>query len=158
MDGCNPMHIFCMIGLPLSKAAPASFGLMFAVFYRKEHTNYKLCITRGQRLFNFRMKLRSVMKISRPGVRLHAGTLPQTGKYSSRNAAAAEADEYSFSIIPLWKKGKPFHADNSGILPEPGVLIDFHCRLCYHDQKVCIPAAAKWQAASTTCICTTAGG
>lgn len=61
LDGCTPMQIFYKIVLPLSKAALASIGLMFAVSYWNDYTNYKLYITREQSLFNFQMKLRSVI-------------------------------------------------------------------------------------------------
>ena len=60
LDGCTPMQIFYKIVLPLSKAALASIGLMFAVAYWNDYTNYKLYITE-QSLFNFQMKLRSVI-------------------------------------------------------------------------------------------------
>ena len=46
--------------LPLSKAALASIGLMFAVSYWNDYTNYKLYITK-ENLYNFQMKLRSIM-------------------------------------------------------------------------------------------------
>ena len=61
LDGCTPMQIFYKIVLPLSKAALASIGLMFAVTYWNDYTNYKLYITRDQSLFNFQMKLRSII-------------------------------------------------------------------------------------------------
>jgi ABC-type sugar transport system, permease component len=60
LDGCSPMAIFIKIVLPLSKAALASIGLMFAVAYWNDYTNYKLYITRSE-LYNFQMKLRSVI-------------------------------------------------------------------------------------------------
>ena len=46
---------------PLSKAALASIGLMFAVSYWNDYTNYKLYITTDQSLYNFQMKLRSII-------------------------------------------------------------------------------------------------
>ena len=49
------------IVLPLSKAALASIGLMFAVSYWNDYTNYKLYITTDQSLYNFQMKLRSII-------------------------------------------------------------------------------------------------
>ena len=61
LDGCTPMQTFYKIALPLSKAALASIGLMFAVAYWNDYTNYKLYITR-QNLYNFQMKLRSMMQ------------------------------------------------------------------------------------------------
>ncbi len=60
IDGCSPMRIFFGIVLPLSKAALTSIGLMFAVSYWNDYTNYKLYIT-NQSLYNFQMKLRSLI-------------------------------------------------------------------------------------------------
>lgn len=60
IDGCSPMRIFAQIVLPLSKAALASIGLMFAVGFWNDYTNYKLYIT-DSRLYNFQMKLRAMM-------------------------------------------------------------------------------------------------
>ncbi len=60
LDGCTPMQTFYKIALPLSKAALASIGLMFAVSYWNDYTNYKLYITKAD-LYNFQMKLRSMM-------------------------------------------------------------------------------------------------
>ncbi len=61
LDGCTPMQTFYKIALPLSKAALASIGLMFAVSYWNDYTNYKLYITKAN-LYNFQMKLRSMMQ------------------------------------------------------------------------------------------------
>ncbi len=60
LDGCSPMQTFVRIVLPLSKAALAAIGLMFAVAYWNDYTNYKLYITK-ELLYNFQMKLRSIM-------------------------------------------------------------------------------------------------
>ena len=60
LDGCTPMATFFRVVLPLSKAALASIGLMFAVSYWNDYTNYKLYITNDQ-LYNFQMKLRSIV-------------------------------------------------------------------------------------------------
>ena len=60
IDGCTPVGIFFRIVLPLSKAALAAIGLMFAVSYWNDYTNYKLYITNSD-LYNFQMKLRSVI-------------------------------------------------------------------------------------------------
>ena len=60
LDGCTPMATFIKVVLPLSKAALASIGLMFAVAYWNDYTNYKLYITKST-LYNFQMKLRSMM-------------------------------------------------------------------------------------------------
>ena len=61
LDGCTPMQTFYKVGLPLSKAALASIGLMFAVSYWNDYTNYKLYINKEQ-LYNFQMKLRGMMQ------------------------------------------------------------------------------------------------
>lgn len=60
LDGCSPMGIFFRIVLPLSKAALAAIGLMFAVGYWNDYTNFRLYIT-DNRLFNFQMKLRGMV-------------------------------------------------------------------------------------------------
>lgn len=60
LDGCTPMATFIKVVLPLSKAALASIGLMFAVAYWNDYTNYKLYITDSS-LYNFQMKLRSII-------------------------------------------------------------------------------------------------
>lgn len=60
LDGCSPMGIFIKIVLPLSKAALAAIGLMFAVTYWNDYTNFKIYIT-DNRLFNFQMKLRAMV-------------------------------------------------------------------------------------------------
>lgn len=60
LDGCSPMATFVRIVLPMSKAALASIGLMFAVTYWNDYTHYKLYIT-DSNLYNFQMKLRSVI-------------------------------------------------------------------------------------------------
>ena len=60
LDGCTPMATFFRVVLPLSKAALASIGLMFAVSYLNDYTNYKLYMTNDQ-LYNFQMKLRSIV-------------------------------------------------------------------------------------------------
>ncbi|MEY8353225.1 carbohydrate ABC transporter permease [Lachnospiraceae bacterium 54-53] len=60
IDGCSPMGIFFKIVLPLSKAALTAIGLMYAVTYWNDYTNYKLYIT-NESLYNFQMKLRSVI-------------------------------------------------------------------------------------------------
>ena len=65
LDGCTPMATFIKVVLPLSKAALASIGLMFAVAYWNDYTNYKLYITDSS-LYNFQMKLRSIMSSDLP--------------------------------------------------------------------------------------------
>ena len=60
IDGCSPMGTFFRIVLPLSKAALASIGLMFAVSFWNDYTNFKLYITNNN-LFNFQIKLRNMV-------------------------------------------------------------------------------------------------
>ncbi len=60
LDGCSPMQTFIRIVLPMSKAALASIGLMFAVTYWNDYTHYKLYITNSD-LYNFQMKLRGII-------------------------------------------------------------------------------------------------
>ena len=60
IDGCSPMGIFFKIVLPLSKAALASIGLMFAVSFWNDYTNFKLYINKND-LFNFQIQLRSMV-------------------------------------------------------------------------------------------------
>jgi putative aldouronate transport system permease protein len=60
IDGCSPMGTFVKVVLPLSKAALAAIGLMFAVGYWNDYTNFKLYITDNS-LWNFQMKLRGMV-------------------------------------------------------------------------------------------------
>lgn len=60
LDGCSPIGIFFRIVLPLSKAALASIGLMFAVTFWNDYTNFKIYINENK-LFNFQMKLRNLV-------------------------------------------------------------------------------------------------
>ena len=60
IDGCSPMGTFFKIVLPLSKAALASIGLMYAVQFWNDYTNFKIYINKNE-LFNFQMKLRSII-------------------------------------------------------------------------------------------------
>lgn len=60
LDGCSPMQTFLRIVLPMSKAALASIGLMFAVSYWNDYTHYKLYIM-DSKLYNFQMKLRGMV-------------------------------------------------------------------------------------------------
>lgn len=60
LDGCSPMQTFIRIVLPMSKAALASIGLMFAVTYWNDYTHYKLYINNSD-LYNFQMKLRGMV-------------------------------------------------------------------------------------------------
>jgi len=61
IDGASHMKIFFSIVLPLSKAALASIGLFYAVSYWNDYTNYRLYIQKAD-LYNFQMKLRSIMQ------------------------------------------------------------------------------------------------
>ena len=60
IDGCSPMGTFFKIVLPLSKAALASIGLMYAVQFWNDYTNFKIYVT-DNKLFNFQIKLRSMV-------------------------------------------------------------------------------------------------
>jgi putative aldouronate transport system permease protein len=60
IDGCSPMGIFFRIVLPLSKAALASIGLMFAVLFWNDYTNFKIYVN-NNKLFNFQIKLRNMV-------------------------------------------------------------------------------------------------
>ena len=85
LDGCTPMATFIKVVLPLSKAALASIGLMFAVDY----TNYKLYITDSS-LYNFQMKLRSIMMGS---------DLPQANGGATENTVKSAA--IIIAILPF---------------------------------------------------------
>lgn len=60
IDGCSPMGIFFKIVLPLSKAALASIGLMYAVGIWNDYTNFKIYVT-DHMLVNFQYKLRNLI-------------------------------------------------------------------------------------------------
>ena len=89
IDGCSPMRIFIQIVLPLSKAALASIGLMFAVTYWNDYTHYKLYIT-DSTLYNFQMKLRSIMMGS---------DLPQANGGATENTVKSAA--IIIAILPF---------------------------------------------------------
>ncbi|SFC37294.1 carbohydrate ABC transporter permease [Butyrivibrio sp. YAB3001] len=57
IDGCTPMGIFFKIVLPLSKAALASIGLMFAVTVWNDYSTVQIYITNPDQV-NFQYKLR----------------------------------------------------------------------------------------------------
>ena len=88
-DGCTPMATFIKVVLPLSKAALASIGLMFAVAYWNDYTNYKLYITDSS-LYNFQMKLRSIMMGS---------DLPQANGGATENTVKSAA--IIIAILPF---------------------------------------------------------
>lgn len=89
LDGCTPMPTFIKVVLPLSKAALASIGLMFAVAYWNDYTNYKLYITDSS-LYNFQMKLRSIMMGS---------DLPQANGGATENTVKSAA--IIIAILPF---------------------------------------------------------
>ncbi|MDE6053183.1 MAG: carbohydrate ABC transporter permease [Lachnospiraceae bacterium] len=60
LDGCSPMGIFFKIVLPLSKAALASIGLMFAVTVWNDYSTVKIYITDPNQI-NFQYKLRNMV-------------------------------------------------------------------------------------------------
>mgnify|MGYP002562455950 FL=1 len=87
LDGCTPMATFIKVVLPLSKAALASIGLMFAVAYWNDYT--KLYITDSS-LYNFQMKLRSIMMGS---------DLPQANGGATENTVKSAA--IIIAILPF---------------------------------------------------------
>ena len=89
LDGCTRMATFIKVVLPLSKAALASIGLMFAVAYWNDYTNYKLYIT-DSTLYNFQMKLRSIMMGS---------DLPQANGGATENTVKSAA--IIIAILPF---------------------------------------------------------
>ena len=89
LDGCTPMETFIKVELPLSKSALASIGLMFAVAYWNDYTNYKLYITDSS-LYNFQMKLRSIMMGS---------DLPQANGGATENTVKSAA--IIIAILPF---------------------------------------------------------
>lgn len=60
IDGCSPMRIFFTIVLPLSKAALASIGLMFAVTVWNDYSTVKIYITDPDQV-NFQYQLRNMI-------------------------------------------------------------------------------------------------
>ena len=60
IDGCTPMGIFIKIVIPLSKAALASIGLMFAVTVWNDYSSVKIYITDPDQV-NFQYKLRNMI-------------------------------------------------------------------------------------------------
>ena len=60
IDGCSPMRIFFTIVLPLSKAALASIGLMFAVTVWNDYSTVTIYITDPNQV-NFQYKLRTMI-------------------------------------------------------------------------------------------------
>ncbi len=60
IDGCSAMGIFLKIVLPLSKAALASIGLMYAVTVWNDYSTVKIYITDPDQV-NFQYKLRNMV-------------------------------------------------------------------------------------------------
>ncbi|MFV0342444.1 MAG: carbohydrate ABC transporter permease [Anaerocolumna sp.] len=60
IDGCSPIKTFVSVVLPLSKAALASIGLMFAVAFWNEYTPFTLYIS-NSKLMNFQVMLRNLI-------------------------------------------------------------------------------------------------
>ena len=92
IDGCTPMGIFFKIVLPLSKAALASIGLMYAVGVWNDYTNFKIYIT-DSKLVNFQYKLRNLIM---------DGDMPNTAEQVSQNTlfnAAVMSAIIPFMII-----------------------------------------------------------
>lgn len=75
IDGCSPMGIFFKIVLPLSKAALASIGLMFAVTVWNDYSTVQIYITDPDQV-NFQYKLRTMIM---------DGDTPVTGYAVSQN-------------------------------------------------------------------------
>ena len=75
IDGCSPMGTFFKIVLPLSKAALASIGLMFAVQFWNDYTSFKIYIQKSD-LYNFQQKLRNLIM---------DGDMPSTSENISQN-------------------------------------------------------------------------
>lgn len=92
IDGCSPMGIFFKIVLPLSKAALASIGLMYAVGVWNDYTNFKIYVTDSS-LVNFQYKLRNLIM---------DGDMPNTAEAVSQNTlfnAAVMSAIIPFMII-----------------------------------------------------------
>ncbi len=98
IDGCSPMGIFFKIVLPLSKAALASIGLMFAVGVWNDYTTVKIYITDPLQT-NFQYKLRNIIM---------DGDTPNTGYIVSEstlyNAAIMSAIIPFMIIYPFCQK------------------------------------------------------
>ena len=62
IDGCSPMGIFFKVVLPLSKAALASIGLMFAVTVWNDYSTVQIYIT-NTKLVNFQYQLRVMIMV-----------------------------------------------------------------------------------------------
>jgi putative aldouronate transport system permease protein len=75
LDGCSPMQIFYKIVLPLSKAALASIGLMFAVTIWNDYSTVQIYITNPTQV-NFQYQ---------PRVMIMDGDTPTTAYKVSQN-------------------------------------------------------------------------
>ena len=100
IDGCTPMGIFLKIVLPLSKAALASIGLMFAVYFWNEYTNVTIYIN-DSNLQNFQVKLRSLILDDQS---LAAATSAGVFQTTVKNAAIIVAIIPPLVIYPICQK------------------------------------------------------
>lgn len=89
IDGCSPIGTFFKIVLPLSKAALASIGLMFAVTFWNDYTNFKIYIQKSS-LYNFQQKLRNLIM---------DGDTPNTSENISQNTMFSAA--VMVAILPF---------------------------------------------------------
>lgn len=100
IDGCTPMGIFIKIVLPLSKAALASIGLMFAVAFWNEYTNFTIYIN-DSAIQNFQVKLRSLILDDQSLAAASSAGIFQT---TVKNAAIITAIIPPLAIYPLCQK------------------------------------------------------
>lgn len=83
IDGCSPIKTFFSVVLPLSKAALASIGLMFAVTFWNEYTHFTLYIS-NSKLMNFQVMLRNlILEDSSLAAATSAGVYQTTVKNAS---------------------------------------------------------------------------
>ena len=100
IDGCTPMGIFLKIVLPLSKAALASIGLMFAVAFWNEYTNFTIYINNSD-IQNFQVKLRSLILDDQS---LAAATSAGVFQTTVKNAAIIVAILPPLIMYPICQK------------------------------------------------------
>ena len=100
IDGCTPMGIFIRIVLPLSKAALASIGLMFAVAFWNEYTNFTIYINNSD-IQNFQVKLRSLILDDQSLAAASSAGIFQT---TVKNAAIIVAILPPLIIYPICQK------------------------------------------------------
>ena len=97
IDGCSPIAIFYKIVLPLSKAALASIGLMYAVQFWNDYTAFKIYIS-NTHLFNFQVKLRNMVMDS------DVPTLGDIDANTTKNAAVIIAILPFMILYPFCQK------------------------------------------------------